>query len=66
MKITVELDTGETREFGGHGNLDALLLVREYGPQFNRGARTHVFGAGVWEHVTLTQMYDVIDRLTDL
>ena len=46
--------------------LDVLLIYRTYGEQYDDGYRTHIFASGIWENVTIDQMSDAIDHITQL
>lgn len=44
-------------------SIDLLLVVREYGDQFDGGSRIHIYPAGAWEHVTPKGLRKILDRL---
>lgn len=45
---------------------DILLLWRRYGEQYDDGLRTEVVSSGIWENVTLEQIRDAVDHITEL
>ena len=53
-------------EFYDSERHDVFLMVREFGEQFEGGARTHVYSSGAWENVSSKAIKKVIRKLGDL
>lgn len=46
--------------------IDTLVVVREYGDEFDGGARTVVFSSGAWENVGPKSIRKILKRLGEL
>jgi len=53
-------------EFWDSDKLDMLLVVRQYGDEFEGGSETQVFASGIWENIDLERVEEAIDHLGEL
>lgn len=53
-------------EFWDSDKFDIVLLVREYGDQFEDGSRTHIFSSGIWENLDPDDVADAIAHISQL
>jgi hypothetical protein len=52
-------------EFIDSSKFDVLLIWREWGEQFEGGARTHVVGGGTWAHLSRETIENALIYLTN-
>lgn len=50
-------------EFLDSDDVDVLVIWREVGDEFEGGFRTHVAGAGIWEHLTGEQIEEALGAI---
>ena len=53
-------------EWWDSSKVDVFLVVREFGEQFDDGARTHVYSSGAWENIQSKAIKKILGKLGDL